>query len=133
MRQNGLTPKQRIFIAEYIVYKNATKAAIKAGYSARTARQAGSRLMCTNVDIKAAIEKGLAEQLERAEITANGLISELKAIAFADPLYRNPAGKMRALEFLAKALGIFKDRGAQPAAGYSALDLLGRTPRSIRK
>ena len=45
-----LTSKQDVFVREYSKDSNATKAAIKAGYSPHTARQQGSRLL-TNVDI----------------------------------------------------------------------------------
>lgn len=52
---NKLTYKQRKFVMEYLVDMNATKAAIRAGYSEHTARQIGQRLL-TNVVIKHDIE-----------------------------------------------------------------------------
>ena len=45
-----LTNKQKAFIAEYLIDFNATQAAIRAGYSEKTARSQGQRLL-TNVDI----------------------------------------------------------------------------------
>ncbi|WP_235889822.1 terminase small subunit [Brucella haematophila] len=36
-----LTPKQERFVAEYLIYLNATQAAIRAGYSEKTAQQQG--------------------------------------------------------------------------------------------
>lgn len=54
MARQGLTPKQTRFVAEYLVDLNATQAAIRAGYSAKTARQIGQRLL-TKVDIAAAV------------------------------------------------------------------------------
>lgn len=57
----ALTSKQRRFLAEYLRDFNATQAAIRAGYSADTARQQGSRLL-TNVNISAVISRVLAEQ-----------------------------------------------------------------------
>lgn len=47
----GMTPKQRKFADCYIKSGNATQAAIEAGYSEKTARSQGQRLL-TNVDIK---------------------------------------------------------------------------------
>ncbi|MBD0888706.1 terminase small subunit [Lactobacillus gasseri] len=55
-----LTQKQRRFIDEYIISGNATQAAIKAGYSKKTARKIGQENL-TKPDIKAAIEKRNAE------------------------------------------------------------------------
>lgn len=53
-----LTYKQQTFVSEYIVTFNATQAAIKAGYSKKTARQIGYRLL-TNVYIKNLINQEL--------------------------------------------------------------------------
>lgn len=63
-----LTQKQRRFIDEYIISGNATQAAIKAGYSKKTARKIGQENL-TKPDIKAAIEKRNAEI--RSEKTAD--------------------------------------------------------------
>lgn len=54
-----LTEKQRRFCDEYLIDLNATQAAIRAGYSAKTAKSIGQRLL-TNVDMK----NYIAEQLE---------------------------------------------------------------------
>lgn len=56
----GLTQKQRRFIDEYIISGNATQAAIKAGYSKKTARKIGQENL-TKPDIKAEIERRNAE------------------------------------------------------------------------
>jgi len=50
-----LTNKQAAFVREYLVDFNATQAAIRAGYSPKTARSQGARLL-TNVDVNAAIQ-----------------------------------------------------------------------------
>ena len=55
-----MTPKQERFVQEYLVDMNATQAAIRAGYSAHTAEQQGSRL-CRNVQVAAAIQDMQAE------------------------------------------------------------------------
>lgn len=52
---NKLNTKQQKFIYEYLIDFNATKAAIRSGYSAHTARQIGQKLL-TNVDIKREID-----------------------------------------------------------------------------
>ena len=59
-----LTPKQRSFIAEYVVDKNATQAAIRAGYSEKTADVQGPRLL-GNVRVRELIDKKLNELEEK--------------------------------------------------------------------
>jgi phage terminase small subunit len=65
-----LSPQQRKFVLAYCDTFNATKAALAAKYSEKTARQQGSRLL-TNVDIKAAVKAVLATaSMEPEEIAA---------------------------------------------------------------
>ena len=78
--KNKLTGKQRIFVAEYLIDRNATQAAIRAGYSGNGARHAGSRLL-TKVDIKDLVNKKLTELEEKAGLTAERVMLEVKAIA----------------------------------------------------
>ena len=49
-----LTEKQQRFVEEYLIDLNATQAAIRAGYSAKTADQQGSRMLA-NVKVQQAI------------------------------------------------------------------------------
>lgn len=72
-----LTPKQQLFIAEYLDCLNAAKAARKAGYSEQTARQQGQRLL-TNVDIAAAISKAMAERIMGADEAAMRLSEQAR-------------------------------------------------------
>lgn len=53
--EEKLTPKQEVFVAEYLKTGNATEAAKKAGYSEKTAGSIGGRLL-KNVDVSRAIE-----------------------------------------------------------------------------
>lgn len=78
-----LTPKQRRFVSEYLKDLNATQAAIRAGFSAKTAKQAGSRLL-TNVDIASEISEGQARQLKAADLSATRTLEEIRRLAFAD-------------------------------------------------
>lgn len=118
--KSSLTPKQSLFIVEYLLSKNASRAAKNAGYSAKTARSAGSRLL-TNVDISNAIEKGLRDQLERADISSDHILDAIKRVAFSK---YDIGGKMRALELLGKSLGIFHDKSEPQTPAMSAFDLL---------
>ena len=81
--RGALTPKQQVFVEEYLVDLNATQAAIRAGYSKKTAKQQGARLL-TNVDIAAAVQAALAARSERTEISQNMVLDELAKVAFAN-------------------------------------------------
>ena len=61
-----LTPKQERFVQEYLIDLNATQAAIRAGYSAKTAEQQGYQLL-QKPSVQAAIA---ARQKEREQRTA---------------------------------------------------------------
>jgi phage terminase small subunit len=150
-----LTPKQERFVAEYLVDLNATQAAIRAGYSAKTAEQQGPRLL-GNVVVAAAIGEAQARHLAAVDVSAQRVLKELAAIGFSDiraifdengqlrPVNELPDGvasviasvevtkqrtrtadettteewvskvkawdKTRALEMLAKHLGLLKDQ-----------------------
>ncbi len=71
-----LTPKQQRFIDEYLIDLNATQAAIRAGYSPRTARA----IACENLakpDIQEAIAKAKIERSEATKINAEWVLREL--------------------------------------------------------
>jgi phage terminase small subunit len=77
-----MTPKQRQFVAEYLVDLNATGAAKRAGYSHATAHSSGPRLL-ENVEVKAALEGALAVRSGVIAVTADRVLKEIGAIAFA--------------------------------------------------
>lgn len=78
-----LTEKQKRFVAEYLVDLNATQAAIRAGYSPKTANRIGSQNL-SKVDVQAEIEKRRATLRNKLEITQEKVLEELAAIAFAN-------------------------------------------------
>ena len=57
---NTLTPRQQKFCDEYLISGNATEAAIKAGYSRKTAKQTGSENL-SKPDLRAYIDEQLAK------------------------------------------------------------------------
>ena len=65
-----LTPKQILFINEYLIDFNATRSAIAAGYSKKTARKIGQENL-TKPDIQEAIAKAIEERNKRTEINAD--------------------------------------------------------------
>lgn len=64
-----LTAKQNLFVEEYLIDLNATQAAIRAGYSEKTAKSVGSENL-TKPDIAELIEKAKAKRSEKTEIDA---------------------------------------------------------------
>lgn len=78
-----LTPKQKMFVAEYLVDLNATQAAIRAGYSKRSADKIGAELLGKTV-VSGAIQKAIAKRKARTEITQDRVLKELARVGFSD-------------------------------------------------
>ena len=79
-----LTAKQQRFVEEYLIDLNATQAAIRAGYSPKTANEQGARLLA-NASVQEAIAKAMAERSRRTGISQDRVIQELARIAFVNP------------------------------------------------
>ncbi len=79
-----MTPKQQRFVEEYLVDLNATQAAIRAGYSAKTAGQIGDENLKKH-EIKEAIQARRKELSEKVEITQERVLKEYARLAFLDP------------------------------------------------
>lgn len=75
-----LTDKQKRFVDEYLIDLNATQAAIRAGYSAKTANEQGARLL-VNVSVQQAVAEQMAERSKRTGINQDRIILELAKIA----------------------------------------------------
>ncbi len=80
-----MTGKQERFVEEYLIDLNATQAAIRAGYSPKTANEQASRLLA-KVNIQAAISKAQAERSRRTGINQDRVIRELAKVAFLNPV-----------------------------------------------
>jgi phage terminase small subunit len=79
----ALTPKQQRFVAEYLIDLNATQAALRAGYSERTAPQQGHENL-RKPEIAAAVVAGKDKQLASADLTAVRVLEEYRRLAFID-------------------------------------------------
>lgn len=79
----ALTPKQEMFVKEYLIDLNGNQAAIRAGYSEKTARITACDLL-TNPNIQEALQKAMEERSKRTEITADKVLKEMAHIAFDD-------------------------------------------------
>lgn len=79
-----MTPKQEQFVREYLIDANATQAAIRCGYSEKTAYSQGQRLL-KNVEVAAAIDAAMQKRAFKTEITAERVLKEIACMAFYDP------------------------------------------------
>jgi phage terminase small subunit len=75
--ERNLEPRQERFVQEYLIDLNATQAAIRAGYSKKTARQQGDRLL-SKAAVAAAIALAQAKRAERVEITQDYVLEKIR-------------------------------------------------------
>lgn len=78
-----MTNKQKRFCEEYLIDLNATQAAVRAGYSTSTAGAIGAENL-KKPQIRACIDKSLAEQSKRTGVTADRVVRELAKVAFVN-------------------------------------------------
>lgn len=108
----GLTAKQNLFVKEYLVDLNATQAAIRAGYSEKTAHDIG----CENLkkpNIAKAIQEAMDARSQRTEITADYVLTGIQ-----DTVERcretgdafNPNAALKGFELLGKHLKLFTEK-----------------------
>ena len=82
MKKECLTDKQKRFAEEYLVDLNATRAAIRAGYSEKSASNAYRMLQ--NKTINDAVIAAMAERSARTGVSADRVVAELAKIGFAN-------------------------------------------------
>ncbi|OZB07103.1 MAG: hypothetical protein B7X61_15770 [Gallionellales bacterium 39-52-133] len=125
--QPKLTIKQETFVAEYLVDLNATQAAIRAGYSAKTANEQGSRLLA-NVSVQKLIQERMSQRAERLEITSdyvlNTIVDTIERCRQAKPVL-DKAGKP-VLVFNENEQTIVPMYAFDPSAVLKGSELLGK-------
>ena len=104
----SLTPKQARFVEEYLIDLNATQAAIRAGYSAKTANEQGAQLLA-KLSIRQAVAEAQAIRSKRTEITQDEVIQGLKKEATLEGEGSSHSARVSAWAHLGKHLGIFTD------------------------
>jgi len=105
----SLTAKHRAFAREYLLDFNASAAAERAGYSPKTARQQGHRLL-TNADVQATLAKGHAQAEEKALVTREEVIHGLRREAEYMDEGASHAARVSAWEKLGRHLAMFTDK-----------------------
>jgi len=79
-RTSTLTEKEAAFVREFLVDKSRTQAAIRAGYSVRSASRTGSEVY-NKPHIRKAIREALADQAKRTLITADRVLLDINDLA----------------------------------------------------
>lgn len=115
-RQIMLTEQRRRFAEEYLVDQNATQAAIRAGYSPRTAYSSGARLL-RDVEVRELIQQGLLRARERAEWGLQDFVRELDEARQVAANEGQAAAMITASTTKAKALGVFVDKKQAEVSG----------------
>lgn len=118
MNDKPLSPKQAAFVREYMVDHNGTQAAIRAGYSARTANEQASRLLA-NVNIAKAVAKAQAAMALKTETEAEWVRRRLKEEADDFSEFASHSARIRALELVGKINGVFEIDNKQKTDGLS--------------
>lgn len=115
----ALRTKQAAFVAEYLIDLNATQAAIRAGYSANTARAISCELL-TKPDIQTAIMEAMQKRAERTGITQDKVLSDIELIKQdamkskvdkdGDEAMVNHAAALKACELQGRHLKMWNDK-----------------------
>lgn len=121
-----LTAKQQRFVEEYLVDLNATQAAIRSGYSAKTARSVGAENL-TKPDIQAAIQERRSRIAAKLEVTQERIVAELARIAFSDI---RKVVKWRSYDAATLAVQRIQKEGGLASLGFSTLEYVGGGKRA---
>ena len=104
MSSGKLTPKQQRFVQEYQVDCNATQAAIRAGYSPKSASVQGSRLLA-NAKVQAEVERLSMRKDAELGLSNERILHKIAQIAFSDD--EETRDTLRALHLLCKTRGMY--------------------------
>lgn len=114
-----LTAKQQAFINEYIVDFNGTQAAVRAGYSEKTARTTAAEYLA-KPNIRAAVDRLLDDRLKLASIRAESVLMHLDEVRLdamqhvvdrdGNDVMLDRASAIKTLELLGKHLGMWRDK-----------------------
>lgn len=111
-----LSAKQQRFVSEYLVDMNATRAAVRAGYSPKCAKVQGSRLL-TNANLQREINRKHAEISVRLEISREDVVIGLLGAIELAREQGDPSSMIRGAAELNKMLGFYAQRGANKDKG----------------
>lgn len=116
-----LSEREQRFIAEYLKDANGTQAAIRAGYSARSARKTACEML-QKPRVKAAVRLALKKQEQRTLISADQVLLDIQSIGNQALRAKDFAQALRSRELLGKRFKLFTDR----------MEVIDTTPRAER-
>jgi len=120
----SLTPKQQRFVDEYLIDLNATKAAIRAGYSTHRADAMGHENL-RKPEISHAVEAAMKARSERTEITQDRVLAEFAKLAFLDPRrFYDESGALKPVHLLDADV-------AAALAGVDVVDSFDKNSESV--
>lgn len=111
-----LTDKQTAFVREYLVDLNATQAAIRAGYSERTAYSVGQRLL-KKVEIQRAVAAAQAKRARRVEIKAEDVLRGVIEVTTQARDSGDLKTALKGYELQGKHLGMWTEKVKQEVSG----------------
>jgi phage terminase small subunit len=118
----ALNDRQKRFVAEYLVDLNATKAAIRAGYSENTSYSIAHELL-KKPEIQDALAEEEKARSKRLHMSADRVEEELANIALSD---ETPVGvRVKALELLGKRHALFTDKVQHDSSGDIHIRMIG--------
>ena len=115
--EKGLNDKQHLFAIEYLKDRDGRAAAIRAGYSPKSAHVAAGNLLA-KPEVRAIVTEETEKIKLRSGLTAEFVINELMQVASQEDVAQST--KVRALELLAKHLGMLEDRISLKTDGLSS-------------
>lgn len=115
-----MTPRQERFVAEYLIDLNATQAAIRAGYSAKTAEHQGPRLL-GYAQVVEAVKAAKEKRSERVEITQDHALEVLREAIERTRKGENETALARFLALEMRHLGMLRDKIEHSGPGGEAL------------
>jgi phage terminase small subunit len=113
-----LTNRKRAFIENYIITRNATESAKRAGYSPKTSYCSGQRLT-KDVEVMAIIDERSKLMLEELKLTDENIVGKLWHLANNSV---RDADKINALTQVAKIKGLMKEQATQHLAIFNNID-----------
>jgi phage terminase small subunit len=127
-----MTPKQQLFVREYLVDLNATQAAIRAGYSERTAGQMGFDLL-RNPKLAAAVQAGMDKRAAKVELTAEEVLADIKRIAKKAEESADWGAALKGRELLGKHLRLFTEKVEHTGANGGPIQVVTGIDREAGK
>jgi phage terminase small subunit len=143
-KEKKLTPKEKMFVKEYLIDLNASQACLRAGYQTKNPDVYSNTLM-VKVGIKAAIQNEIAKREKRLEINADYVLTTIRDTVErcrqAEPVMDKdgPTGEykfdsmavMKGCELLGRHLKLFTDKFE--ATGKDGADLFKRIEITFRE